>query len=75
MLKIYQKDVRLPQSYLDIIIDGMWKKVTDLEIQKYLLEQFQLLTDVTRGFIYVTEIKPGLFFFLLKVTICRKKKV
>ena len=57
MLKIYQKDVRLPQSYLDIIIDGMWKKVTDLEIQKYLLEQFQLLTDVTRGFIYVTEIK------------------
>ena len=66
-LTIYENLVRLPSHFLNIIINALKTRFSLAEIQQEILNQFRLSPDVCGGFIYVTESKPGLFFFLFKV--------
>ena len=71
MLKIYENGVRLPIYFLNIILNVLKTRFSLVEIQQEILNQFSLSPDVCGGIIYLTERKPGLFFFLFEVnTVC-----
>ena len=66
-LTFYENYERLPSNLMNILINALKTRFSLAEIQQEVLNKFRLSPDVCGGFIYITETKPGLFFFLFKV--------